>query len=666
MARSRGEFAPRIRFCTFGFATWLVGCTITTEPDLPAFRTFDDDALDAVTEETCKAGRYVAKLKLEYAHRDCPFDSASAWSTYKLFDRHTSRLVEDTGSLSTELARYCVYVPRIPGTPLPPSALFEDVGPDCDVVTPEAIGPRPRVPGPISVPIPVPVPDPLPFSTDALTFALADSFRTAFDAVAGRIPSTTLAQLWQSQTTSPVRVYVIDTMPHDWPTYPTSDHGESMAQLVADLTGADLPDASIEVETVLALPRVLGVLNEVHGGYNGSQADLAAGIYEAYVRWQDAPGNSRAIFNLSVGFDPAFTDPGPAEEAALAAIQTARCSGALVFAAVGNEVHACATGPLYPAAWEDVPAGCPASSGPLVYAVTGVGFDGASLMPNRRTASVVGLAAAASNVVIPETVDPIVVKTGTSVATAVTSAAAAIAWSIDDQARGSEIVDILYQHGSAIGATAQFGTRVGDDAHRITLCGAMDGAWGNQAHPDWWYTCPIVDSSANWTLVREGLEGVEPAFVKPQRLADLECSDGSATMTDECSAAVKLYYPNGQDPKSVYEPLQVRPVERFTLPQPTSIPCPACVRNGSLVTASRVAEYATYTIDTIKVDLTGQFGTNYSYIEVNDTILTALNGGSTVQFSLPTNIMSQVNNTSATNVIFNFEEFQRVSTTLVF
>ena len=314
---------------------------------------------------------------------------------------------------------------------------------------------------------------------------------------------------------TPVRVEIVDSAvtrraPDGEPSHGRLEHGRAMGLIVRKL-GCPSPGAGCraDVASTLALPLVqtpAGVVRDpTRGGTFGSFMDLAAAIDDAVTDWRRNAPSYRLIINLSLGWEPDhggdYTSPRQLSapvRAVWSAIARARCLGAAVVVAAGNRVEGpdAPTGPLYPAGWAAKPAPSPStcralgaggaaslpSTAPLVFAIGGVEPNDADLGMGRADARTELVAPAAHAVVedghINRTTSP---HTGTSVAAAVTSAAAAVVWSYRPGLTADEVMDAVYAGGVDLGRSADVclgGAACGRTAHRVSMCGALREACG--------------------------------------------------------------------------------------------------------------------------------------------------------------------------------------------
>ncbi|MEM7157557.1 MAG: hypothetical protein AAF799_32255 [Myxococcota bacterium] len=260
-----------------------------------------------------------------------------------------------------------------------------------------------------------------------------------------------------------------------WPGQPKARHGLTMGGIVSaircpdDAFGCDDDQRFYEQ----AFP---GTLED-----RGTVWSLHAAVLRAVERWRGLDTDTPLVLNLSVGWEwglddtefltgsrehllagrkggghPALT---PAEEALFLTLTWASCQGVLSIAASGNtRGGACAqTGPMAPAAWEDMPAtsfqecagfldatelGSVSDFHParVVYAAGGVGADGQPIV-NARPLSEPKRVLYASRVAVPmgdeQYSTPL---TGTSVASASLSAIAAQYWAVHPDASAEQVI----------------------------------------------------------------------------------------------------------------------------------------------------------------------------------------------------------------------------------
>jgi hypothetical protein len=249
------------------------------------------------------------------------------------------------------------------------------------------------------------------------------------------------------------------------------------------------------------------------GGYFGTESDVAAGIYRAIETWNSRPQNAtrHLVINLSLGWECADPSGYPHIRNA---IKHAVCAGGVVVAAAGNLSSTSSSGPMCPAAFEQSPAPTPEEckviegvkrSGdlikrfarftkvapppptaksayrPLVYAVGGVDLTDSPL-GNSRAKATPRLVAMGSNAVeFPDAV-PVAeshLLTGTSISSAVVSAAASVVWSYRPELSAAEVMDIVYGSGRPVEGAVDFcfgGSCASIKPHRVSICSSLSEA----------------------------------------------------------------------------------------------------------------------------------------------------------------------------------------------
>lgn len=497
----------------------------------------------------------------------CP--AIFGWSRAKLFP-----------GASGELAEYCAYTW---GDGSPPnisrlhSAVAEGLlrsgfGSDCEVVFEQSL------------------------EEDALWSALDPDIERLFHHAVGRAGPSDLDLPTTEGVRAPVVVAVVDSMPHSAPADPRSEHGGLMAAMIDDIACPD-PNAGCAVSTVygLGLPRVApGQVDLVRGGVFGSQADVAKSIYNVVKTWEttdwggDVP---KLVINLSLGWEGAFFggEGGMSTHAVHSvhvALEYASCHGALVIAAAGNQGHLCTAGPLMPGAWEQHGApgatrcaelGAPAPTAtagyrPLLYSVGGLTHEGAS-MPGSRVDGMPRLAAAAVHA--PGGGDSTAL-TGTSVASAVGSAAAALIWSYAPHLSPAAVMGSVYRSGTARPKTADYiGPGSANQTVRaINVCAALEDACARPAA-----SCPALPLaclSAPAPLTLADLFTQIDALVADHQV---QPNFGSASTCASVCGLPAISYGVRETTSSC--PDLPTPTLPYTEPQPTQVGCPNCTLNLS-------------------------------------------------------------------------------------
>lgn len=469
----------------------------------------------------------------------------------------------------------------------------------------------------------------LDHTTDALVDAIGPEVEYAFHHGIGRPTAADLNLPATEAFRSKVAVAVVDSVPEPKPANPRSLHGEFMVSLINDIAcPAGVQGCAVSVVRSLGLPRYIGANGEmdlvdtVRGGYYGTQRDVAKAIYDAVETWKatDWGGEpAKLIINLSVGWDRLsfgdVSDPSlrPGVAAVYAAIEYARCHGALVIAAAGNRGYTCETGPVAPAAWEQYPAPgnarcsalgapTPPPSGigysPLVYSVGGLTRDHEE-MPRSRFAGKPRLAALATNAVTSGAMRTV---TGTSAAVAVASGAAALLWSYNPHLTPSEVMATLYQTGTTTTLDADYSLAVDvtTDVRAIDVCAALDAACELPAA-----TCPFASPLAC-------LDAPPPVPMTDlfDELAEAYDHDVPASATGEavvcqteCGLDAQAYLAGGSGTTACPEPSSIaRP---YALPQPTQIGCPNCTLDltSNAVYASIDPEFQGKTINDVTISV---------------------------------------------------------------
>lgn len=284
---------------------------------------------------------------------------------------------------------------------------------------------------------------------------------------------------------SPVVVAVVDSAPRNAAqpvgalTVGRSPHGTTVGLVIHQMVCPKLPvgdpGCPVRLSPQLALDSVIeggDVREEAGGGNVGTLSSVARAVIQGLLDWaafRKTNPEARLVVNLSIGWDPAMvsdeaTSAGMA--AVLAALRFAERNGALIVAAAGNRSGGVAEspGPMFPARWEATQksTGCaPGAQGacpPLLYAVAGVDDEGRPLT-NVRAEGIPRLAANGLQV----TVSPgqfgdgtFPALTGSSMAAAAVSGAAAAVLAARSGITREEVVALLYTGGKPTGLTADF------------------------------------------------------------------------------------------------------------------------------------------------------------------------------------------------------------------
>lgn len=474
------------------------------------------------------------------------------------------------------------------------------------------------------------------------------------------IVAPTLAAAHATQIESPaapvapgggtVAVAVVDAWP-DTSRVGRSTHGFGMAAIVEAVSCGNLAyGASCPIITFpqLALDRfdAAGHRDLVHGGSYGFQSTLATAIYQAVA----APTAGRKILNLSVAWDGRYNDstvaPGSFSKAVAAvvdALEYAACQGVLVITAAGNVTGATAadTGPLYPAAWEQqlAPA-CTGVTRPLVYSAGGV--DGrdeplANARPGARPLlAAPGFVVPGNKTVagVPVAVGPF---TGSSVAAATLTAAAALVWQRQQNLRPDEVVGIVRNAGHALTDPADYCLAPPcGNIRRISICESLAAAGAP-------VTCGAVTIAAG--------AGSNPTY-DAATLAALTAvgpaaADGTALLSPfKPAPCKKSTLSSGAGPNGPLEacPGQILPTDVLfpsVDPQPEPNPCPSCTVASSQLELSIDASLSSPVVpQTLTYSKRGVVVLRYdlaSAVDVNGVRLGAgLAPGSYTRVTLPT------------------------------
>lgn len=322
------------------------------------------------------------------------------------------------------------------------------------------------------------------------------------------------------QTGTPVRLVVIDTQPNSFdeldPAGQTASlHGITLMRAASWLLcdsgarPAAVPDFSSCVAEVVGRVALSyrcttdsDVINpggdpdscrlKQEGGYTGSMVELARAVWDEVNDWLDEGATSRLVLNGSLNWDVLYGGdetvvgemPVPVQ-AVHAAVQDARCRGALPLFTSGNRVNGPGNlrGPSLPGLWEgrdgSTEAECIAALAPhdlpnpvdfpvdastyfpLLYAVGGVQADNRPL-PGAGSDAEPRLVAMADHAAIP-TLENVGIGnalgrhgtlTGPSVATLVVSATTAVAWHYRSDLPAYRLMNAVHGAGLDLGRPA--------------------------------------------------------------------------------------------------------------------------------------------------------------------------------------------------------------------
>jgi len=424
--------------------------------------------------------------------------------------------------------------------------------------------------------------------SSAISDEVGDELDSYFGWLSGRV---TPEQIATATLLAPAEIHtaIVDTYPSDPDLdpgeLPHSTHGPVVASIVESFLCPTGVGCTHQVRNYLGLPRTDEGIDLERGGQVGLQSDLARGIYHALVADQQM-GSERLVINLSVAWEAeefggmGLNDMAPAVRAVYDVLRTARCRGALIIAAAGNQSGlSCAGEPMAPARWEDIPAPdsaeCgqlgitnafvdPASFAPLVHAIGGLRGPSTEMLTSRAN-GMPRLAAASSHAVAQprEGLPDIAVRTGTSVATAVASAAASLVWSYDTSLSPSTVMEKLYLSGQPVGTlTSDFGPGGPSAVHRVDACAAV-----NLTIP----TAPLDCEETPPVTVAQIVTEVEAAVSETHAVS----TDPGVECTDVCDNEY-WFYPVAGSARDCTQ-VEPDPWRWLTAPQPTEAGCDECI-----------------------------------------------------------------------------------------
>lgn len=384
-----------------------------------------------------------------------------------------------------EYGTHCLYEYNAPTNPTPPEvSFFQGAGGMIDVATScLAVMPEGEL-------------------VTTLNPPLRDLTKNRIDTVSG----TEININGTAAGRSPVVVHVLDTTPLVDPVSPPPRnwHGILVADLIMDIThGCQSSSAfcKVVVENHLGLPRYgAGKLQRdlTRGGLAAYHDEVAVGIINALKAWEALPAlnKPKLVINLSIGWlrefggevvNGAIDDAPPGVKAIQLAIERARCRGAIIIAAAGNEDGECEPNPMLPAEWERLPAPDSDRCGdidvtlatlggsdyhPLLYSVGGVDWDD-NPIANSRTNGRPRLAALGQHVVGPDLTQA--AMTGTSMSAGVISGVAALIWGYKGTLGPDDVMDVIYDSGVEVAPSADYGCEeVKDPIMRVNACEALD------------------------------------------------------------------------------------------------------------------------------------------------------------------------------------------------
>jgi hypothetical protein len=597
-------------FHGFVFGLALTACQTAADGDA-------DEPLEVVEistgelAEICPATRIIGRAKLVDmgAPPTCP--ARTHWTVTNLFesgtpylDAHPPDFTPAVGT--TEMGLYCLYqwagaAPAPSPTQL--SALKDTLiqpARDCLAVQGQSVPMNEQI-GPI----------------------LQEIFRD----LAGQVTTTNLEHggAILANDRSGVLVSVVDTVPYAQPVHMNWPHGEYLARIIEDLACPEGDACPVEVARVLAMPRVTATETDFqHGGVAGLLTDLARGLMEAQRRWELGDTTRKHIVNLSLGFDESSIDSPVPQLANIDAIHTAlqylSCKGAIVIAAAGNaDEVGCTTDAVYPARWqrELAPgvmrcgelgvtiAGPPPATQPLLYAAAGTQLDG-ELLASARTGGLPRLAAIADHAIGGDAEDDNL--TGSSVAAAVTSAAAAMAWSYADNRTGPQVMESVWAGArpTDIGNSNMVVPSTTAVVKQVNVCGALTQACVLG-------TCPVFDQPCSADTV------ADPPLSDLDFAYDAELLGEAVTNAPvQCGAEYEIcgadaWAGSVDHAADACVATERHPIERLVDPQPPQPGCPPCTFKAVEKTLymSLSEDYAEDTVTNVSVVFTDNQGVDH-------------------------------------------------------
>lgn len=423
----------------------------------------------------------------------------------------------------------------------------------------------------------VPVLRPM-WSNEQLTF-----YSGLRNALRERVGTAALLPSWPARPIA--RIAVIDTAPDavHGAIRPGSDrHGDTLAHIIRDLVcdsrGDQRIPCAVEVTTTLAMPWQDTGEPSTGGGNVGSPIDLSLAIVRATQQWENDllkhPSTTprRLILNLSVGWEdtPGIADcpldprapVGTPAAAVQRALQYAAASGALIYAAAGND-----SGGPYPREGLTCPGAYQALAQtdrawqPLLTAVSAVDYSDRPLEISRKH-GLAGLMTPGLGGIAWGPLDSAPTPlTGTSLSTAIASAIAALVWTARPEWTADQVGNAVYGGGLDLGGVADECPLAipGCRQRRASVCGALRFAG-------------VVSTCA------------------PARRAPWS----SPSLPHQFAALIAWFTPLGQPitatpaPKGSTSPRYLRPtmqVEPWTFPMPISVTCPTCWVSSSSAAA---------------------------------------------------------------------------------
>lgn len=395
---------------------------------------------------------------------------------------------------------------------------------------------------------------------------------------------------------APVTVAVVDSVPTrpdapiGRPRLANSLHGTTMSLLIRDFATDSTGACAASILQTLALDLRYDEsssqwrLDIEGGGQIGTPGSVALATWDAIRLWTKTAKNSRLVLNYSIGWSPIA-----AESLSMVAVtmilQAARQRGALMLAAAGNKVagpdgDTTEVGPMLPAGFEIGPSGtdCPQQDcDPLTFGVGAVVSD-SELLPTSRPKSTPRLVAwGFLGVANPAHLDPnganssagFVPLSGTSVSTAIATAAAAAIWAEDPLLSADQVYQRLVDIGDPMsGISVEVCPGAADCSttapRRIQLCRAAVSETDGPCIPE-----PRVPG----TVLAEAL-AADPFPNQPLGQA------GGFELSPICGPNYVLW--TGQDPETIDFHCPEKQIigyesQAYVYPQPGDPGCDTCV-----------------------------------------------------------------------------------------
>jgi hypothetical protein len=432
---------------------------------------------------------------------------------------------------------------------------------------------------------------------------------------------------------------VIDTSPTATKvTSGNSPHGYVVERVIREIScpGDGIGTCVGQVESRLGLPQIDTTHTDLaHGGYFGSQGQLARAIADAVDAWSYRRTHTRGeptrlVINLSVGWDAGRgyetvgTRMSHPAEAVMAALRHASCKGAIAIAAAGNKSGAPeTTGPMFPAAWETVAAPtkheCELLEGagyfeervdaifpkdgvyrPLLWAASGVDARDRAI-PTTRVGGVARLVAYADEVVARDGSAFTKNLTGSSMAAAIVSGTAAAAWGYAPHMTPADLMATIYARGAELtkGAPA--------DVVEKTPGFCLGGACTTMS------IRRVSVSSTIAALLPGSISTTVPSYagIAPKMPSDWSTLDpmlSTSSSVDPCKSGV-CSLPSASMLTSTAEP--------WVDPQPGKVGCDVCGLTTSGLLYLIISPTYTSQPATLKVDTTS--GTQYYQVTPTTT-----------------------------------------------